>query len=112
MSDVLIKLCGMRERTRRGNTGEGHFYLAGRLGNAKLLGCRNHKKQSDADPDWNFFITEPSPPRQDSPTRAAERGNAVHPAAREVAGTWSREQRDEHVRELAERFGPESEIPF
>jgi hypothetical protein len=37
MSETLIKLFGAWERTRRGNTEEGHFYLAGHLGNVKIL---------------------------------------------------------------------------
>ena len=63
MSDVLIKLTGLWERTRRGNT-EGQFYLVGQLGAAKILAFKNHRKESDADPDWNLFLTEPTPPKQ------------------------------------------------
>ena len=62
MSDVLIKLTGLWERTRRGNT-EGQFYLVGRLGAAKILAFKNNRKELDADPDWNLFLTEPSPPQ-------------------------------------------------
>jgi hypothetical protein len=83
MSDVLIKLCSMWQRTRRGNTEEEHFYLAGRLGNAKILGFRNHNKQSDADPDWNFFLTEPSPPRNDLPIRGRVTLEALRDKANE-----------------------------
>jgi len=60
MTDTLVKLCGMWQRERRGNT-EGQFYLVGRLGAAEILGFKNHRKQSDDDPDWNFFLTEPTP---------------------------------------------------
>ena len=55
MSDVLIKLTGLWERTRRGNT-EGQFYLVGQLGAAKILAFKNHRKESDADPDWNLLV--------------------------------------------------------
>jgi hypothetical protein len=112
MSDVLIKLCGMWERTRRGNTEAGHFYLAGRLGNAKILGFRNHNKQSDADPDRNFFVTEPSPPRQDRPSRDTERGQASAEAVQERADDWWEKRRAEYTKELAAKFQPDEEIPF
>jgi len=42
MSDVLIKLCGLWQRQRRGNT-EGQFYLVGRLGAAKIIAFKNHR---------------------------------------------------------------------
>jgi hypothetical protein len=92
MSNVLIKLFGAWERRRRGNTEEGHFYLAGRLGNAKIVGFRNHNKQY---PDWNFFVTEPPPPRQERPSRDAERGQATSEASEQIAAAWSKRQRDE-----------------
>jgi hypothetical protein len=83
MTDVLVKLCGMWQRERRGNT-EGGFYLVGRLGAAKILGFKNHRKQSDDDPDWTFFVTEPTP-RPGAPAREDDRGRVSgrgEPAAR------------------------------
>jgi hypothetical protein len=86
MSDTLIKLCGLWERVRRGNTEEGHFYLAGRLGNAKILAFKNNSKQGPEDPDWNVFVTEPSRPRQNRPPAASgARGQQTHQAVRERA---------------------------
>jgi hypothetical protein len=71
MNDVLIKLTGLWERERRGNPG--NTYWSGRLGAAKILVFKNNRKESDSDPDYNVFITEPSPPRQDRPRRRPQR---------------------------------------
>src|SRR5687768_14586205 len=77
MSDVLIKLTGLWERHRRGNAEE-QCYLVGRLGAAKLLAFKNRSKQSDNDPDWTLFLTEPSPPRQnDTPRPGRSTWNAT-----------------------------------
>ena len=84
MSDVLIKLTGLWERTRRGNT-EGQFYLVGQLGAAKILAFKNHRKESDADPDWNLFLTESAPPKERPPAHQAERDHATAQAVREHA---------------------------
>jgi hypothetical protein len=113
MNDVLIKLTGLWERERRGNPG--NTYWSGRLGAAKILVFKNNRKESDSDPDYNVFITEPSPPRQGRPpAAAAARGHSTHAAAREIAYAWSHEQRDQHERELAERFDqrPPDEVPW
>jgi hypothetical protein len=61
MSDTLVKLTGLWERTRRGNPE--HTYLVGRLGAAKILAFRNHRKECDEDLDWTLFLTEPTPRR-------------------------------------------------
>jgi hypothetical protein len=115
MSDILIKLTGLWERTRRGNT-EGQFYLVGRLGAAKILAFKNHRKESDADPDWNLFLTEPTPPkeRRELPTGGQRTYQAMRDKADEAAPAvfGSRADRDRHEQELAARFEPDTEIPF
>jgi hypothetical protein len=103
MSGVLIKLASLWERERRGNPG--NTYWTGRLGAAKLLVFKNHHKQGPDDPDYNVFITEPSPPRQEQPPAyEAQRGRATDQASREIGAAWSRRQQDERVQELARRF--------
>jgi hypothetical protein len=89
MSDVLIKLTGLWERTRRGNT-EGQFYLVGRLGAAKILAFKNHRKESDADPDWNLFLTESTLPKRLSADPAPDKALALAhglPAGDRIATT-------------------------
>jgi hypothetical protein len=110
MSDVLIKLTGLWERERRGSPGSA--YWTGRLGAAKLLVFRNNRKESPDDPDFNVFITEPSPPRQERPSRAAERGRATGQSLEEVAWDWSQAERDRYTQGLAAKFKPDEEIPF
>ena len=63
MTEILIKLTGLWEHTRRGNPG--NTYWVGRLGAAKILVFKNNRKEDPDDPDFNIFLTEPSPPRQE-----------------------------------------------
>ena len=81
MSDVLIKLTGLWQRERRGNPG--NTYLVGRLGAAKILVFKNNRKENPDDPDFNIFLTEPSPPRQEQRT---ESSRPIGPSAGVLAG--------------------------
>jgi hypothetical protein len=81
MSEVLIKLTGLWER-RRGNLG--NTYWVSRLGAAKVLVFKNNRKESDSDPDYTVFITDPSPERNDLPAR----GKQTSEALREKAGNY------------------------
>jgi hypothetical protein len=112
MSDVLIKLTGLWERDRRGNPG--NVYWTGRLGAAKILVFRNNRKEGPDDPDFNVFITEPSPPRQERPAQQAERGVATGAVLEQRAREWSPAERHRHEQALDDPFDarPPDEIPF
>jgi hypothetical protein len=75
MSDVLIKMTGLWERERRGNPGS--TYWAGRLGAAKILVFKNSRKESPDDPDYNMFVTEPSPRPEGKPPPRRSPGDAL-----------------------------------
>ena len=103
MADVLIKLCGVWERTRRGNTEEGHFYLAGRLGNAKFLGFR--KPQEAVQLLHHRALTAPAGTAAGGGSSAWPR-ELMRPHARSPT-LRSQEQRDQH-----EHQRPPDEVPW
>jgi hypothetical protein len=108
VSDVLIKLTGLWERTRRGNPG--NTYLVGRLGAAKILVFKNTRKENPDDPDFNIFLTEPSPPQQDKPPRIVADPRIVTDPV-----TITKDSSDRRVNELAAALdsrGPDEELPF
>jgi hypothetical protein len=43
------------------------------LGAAKILVFKNNRKEKPDDPDFNVFLTEPLPPRQEQRTESPQR---------------------------------------
>ena len=104
----MIKVCDLWRRERRGASGEAKpSYLVGAAGGLRLLIFDRHDAPADG-PHATLFVAE-RPPK---PTRDAERGNATQDAMRDIADTWTREQRDAHVQQLAAKFQPDEEPPF
>jgi hypothetical protein len=117
MSDVPDQADWPWERERRGNPV--NTYWTGRLGAAKLLVFRNNRRNRTATRTSTCSSPEPSPPQQERPAFAAERGRATGEAIYERADAaaervFSKSDRDAHVQELAERFDqrPPDEVPW
>ena len=104
----LIKIADAWERERRGNNPG--TYIVAVAGGMKFLLLRKSREDPNGS-TWTLFVTERSQ-KPERPSRDAERGNATQTSVRAAADTWTREQRDAPVKELAARVQPDPEIPF
>jgi hypothetical protein len=105
MNEPRVLWLRLRERV----SAKGTAYLTGLSGEARVVGFKSKEPNKFGNPVWDLFL---QPPRQDRPSRDAERGRATGQALEEVARGWSQAERDRYTQELAAKFKPDEEIPF